>query len=367
MQGQKEFWQAQLLGLKRLPEESGAWGLLLPASTIKNKTHQADAADSIDEINLSWLKFDTRDVLDMNRGYLLVIGMFVFGFMGFSLLVFAAQELLDRVVNPGWNLFLADGLLLAIAVSGAVVAYRAVRAPLVEPFVLLRPARRFHVWTGPKQGWKSWAYDELVPFTLVSKLVTSAGASTVYTLRLALIDPKTREIKECIAPAPMQRTPEACGQVWQFIREYMDGKPEDLPAVRSRPSIHDKAADLVRFDRRFGSAVITPDHRIARGVLPKCFYWFWAVVDYWQMRAMAWIQRTAPRPLPPQELAQVLAWQGSNPYRFIELTSDERLANQGKLPRLRIRWMVAGVLATLLWGGTFVMMCYGILSTLWEK
>jgi len=121
----------------------------------------------------------------------------------------------------------------------------------------------------------------------------------------------------------------------------------------------------VRFDRRF-VGVITADHRFEPGAFPRLFYWFWAVFDYWQMRAMVWIQRTAPRPAPPPELAQALAWKGLNPYRFIESTPDETLALQGRLPRLRRRWLVAGILGTLLHGGLFLMMSFGILSTLWE-
>jgi hypothetical protein len=366
MQGKKEFWQAQLLGLKHLPHESGAWGVLLPLPRSKHKTHQADAAELIEEINPTWIRFDVRDVKDMHRGMSFVLSVF----LGLFALVTAPAVLLQpsgAQPTPLWIELAIWCVPTIIVVSAGACAYRFARALFSEPITLIRPTRHFHVWAGRKQGWKSWPYDELVPFTMVSKLVTTAGASTVYMLRLALIDPKTREIKESIAPAPMQRTPEACGQAWQFIREYMDGKPEDLPPVRRRPSIHDKAADLVRFDRRFGNGIITPDHRIARGIFPKCFYWFWAVVDYWQMRAMAWIQRTARRPAPPPELAQALAWQGDNPYRFVAQSEEEKLAAQGKLPRLRLRWTVAGTLATVLWGGTFVAMCYGILSTLWER
>ncbi|MBA2722969.1 MAG: hypothetical protein H0U56_08745 [Methylibium sp.] len=75
--------------------------------------------------------------------------------------------------------------------------------------------------------------------------------------------------------------------------------------------------------------------------------------------------RTAPRTALPPELAQSLAW--NNPYRFIEPSVDEKLALQGKLPRVRRRWLVAGLFGTLLHGGLLLMMSYGILSTLSEK
>jgi hypothetical protein len=210
------------------------------------------------------------------------------------------------------------------------------------------------LWTGKKTGWQSWAYDELVPFTQMNTIVSTAGASTVFSLRLALIDPKTRAFIQVISPAPLQRTPEQCGQIWEFIRRYMDAEPLLLPPVRLQPDLNDPAADLARFDRRFGR-FITPDHRIAPGMLAPLYVGFWSVVDYWQMRAMAWIQRTALRPAPPIELAEALQWRGSNPYRFVPLTADEVLAWKGQLPRLRWRWRwrVVRFFATVLWGGCF--------------
>ena len=365
MQGKKAFWEAQLTGLKHLPTESGAWGVLLPRPSSKQKSHEADAAEFLEEINPGWLRFDTRDVVDMNRGYGAFWGLWVSFFGTLVLLpLIGALYLRGDLFDRSSLIPLALGIIFFLFF--AIWAYRSARAPFAEPMVLSRADRRFHVWAGKKLGWKSWAYDDLVPFTLVSKLVTPSGASTVYMLRLAVLDPATREIKESIAPAPMQRTPQVCGQIWQFIRENMDGAPESLPPVRRRPSIHDKAADLARFDRRFGASIITPDHRIAPGIFAPCFFWFWAVVDYWQMRAMAWIQRSAPRPEPPAALARALAWEGHNPYRFVALTPDEQLAFQGRLPGMRLRWLVAGTLATVLWGGVFLALCVGILSTLWE-
>jgi hypothetical protein len=360
MQGKKEYVKAQLVGLKVLPEESGLWGVLLPRPGDKAVTHEPLASEDLETLSPEVLRFANRDVDGMNRAYGLFLGSSLGTLLalGITPTFFRLEgKELDHLIHIG----LASLLLLSFVFGLGLWAYRSARSPMAEPIVLARKPRRFFLWTGKKAGWQSWAYDELVPFTQTHTVVTTAGASTGFTLRLALIDPKTREFIQVINPAPIQRTPEACGQLWEFIRRYMDQPPEALPPVRLQPDLNDPAADLARFDRRFGG-FITPDHRIAPGILPKLFFAFWAVVDYWQMRAMAWIQRTAPRPIAPPELAQALRWTGTNPYRFTPLTADEALAWKGQLPRQRLRWRVVQFFATVLWGGLFLFMAWGFLS-----
>lgn len=354
MKGKKEYVKAQLVGLKMLPTESGLWGVLLPKPGEKAVAHQPTEREDIEVLNPAVLRFSSRDFDGMNRGYGVALGVF-------------AAALLSIGLAPlciGWNWRsssnVASSVLALIVCWGMVAAfatwaYRSARAPMPEPMTLARKLRRFYFWADRKNGWQSWPYDDLVPFAQVNTLVTSAGASTVFTLRLALIDPETREFKQVISPAPPQRTPESCGAIWEFIRRYMDQPPEALPPVRLQPDLNDPAADLARFDRRF-EGFITPDHHIAPGILPKLFVGFWSVVDYWQMRAMAWIERTAPRPVPPPELSEALNWHGENPYRIVPPTADELLAWKGQLPRLRWRWRIAQIASTVLWGGLFLFM-----------
>lgn len=350
-----------MLGLKVLPKESGNWGILLPLPTEPVLAHAPEVTGAVERIDPAALQFDTTDFDDMNRGYGLVLGLFMALFSTICTLALApklfSQDLasIEFVVLPM--------LLLGLPVAFAFWALRSARAPLREPFILSRKLRKFYVWVDKKQGWRSWDYDSLTPFTQVNRLVTAAGASTVYALRLVVLDQKTRAIKETITPVPVKRTPEACGQMWEFIRCYMDGQPQDLPPVRLQPEQGDKAANLVRFDSRF-TGVITPDHSFEPGIFPRLFFWFWAIVDYWQMRAMVWIQRKAPRPAHPPELVDTLHWSGPNPYKVIKPNHDEMLARSGSLPDLRRRWLIAGVLATLLYGGLFALMTAGILSSL---
>lgn len=365
MKGKKEYVKAQLVGLKTLPTESGLWGVLLPKPGEKAVMHQPTERDDVEVLNPAVLRFASRDFDGMNRGYGLALGTFAAALYAAGIFPFLIGFSTNKVSDLiDFGLVMMLGL---VFVSGfALWAYRSARAPIPDPIVLARELRRFYFWTGRKTGWESWPYDDLVPFTQLNTLVTSAGASTVFTLRLALIDPKTREFKQVITPAPPQRTPESCGQIWEFIRRYVDKPPESLPPVRLQPDLNDPAADLARFDRRF-DGFITPDHRIAAGILPKLFVGFWSVVDYWQMRAMAWIQRTAPRPVPPPELAEALNWRGDNPYRVVPPTSEEALAWKGQLPRLRWRWRTAQIAATALWGGLFLFMAGSFLAAAWGR
>ena len=354
---------SQLLGLRQLPDKSGDWGILLPRQKEHIAAHVPAAHDAIGHIDPAALQFVGNDFDDMTRGYGVALGSFMALFSAISTLVLAPQLLSQDLA---WVEFIVLPLLLVGTPIGfATWALRSARAPFREPFVLSRKLRRFYVWVDVRQGWRSWSYDGLIPFTQVNRLVTTAGASTIYALRLAVIDPETREIKETITPGPLSRTPESCGQLWEFIRRYMDGLPNELPPVRLLPGPAERAADLARFDRRF-MAIVSPQHQIAPGILPKLFFWFWAVAEYWQMRAMAWVQRTAPRPERPAELNAALLWDGPNPYRVLESTDEELLARTGRLPRLRVRWQVAGILASLLYGSVFVAMTLGIVSTAWR-
>jgi hypothetical protein len=92
MQGQKEFWQAQLMGLKRLPEESGAWGVLLPTSRSNAKSHEAQASEFVSQLNPSYLQFDTGDFLGMHRG----TSFFLAAFVGFFALVTMPAVVMQR-------------------------------------------------------------------------------------------------------------------------------------------------------------------------------------------------------------------------------------------------------------------------------
>lgn len=357
----KSFWQGQLLGLKTLPTENGAWGVLLPRPGDKQRTHKPDATEFVEVLDANQLR---RGFEDGNRGFGVALGSCI-GALAMIATLVATQKPLERELHWLEVIGVASIFFLWVVVP-VTWAYRSARAPFREPFILSRKLRRFYLWVDKKQGWQHWNYDELVPFTQVNKLVTSAGATTAFALRLVVLDPKTREIKQSLTPAPVQRTPEQCGEIWEFIRCYMDGQPEDLPPVRSRPGIHDRAADLVRFDRQFTGA-ITADHRFGPGIFPKLYFGFWSVINYWQLRPMAWIQRSAPRVAMPLELAQALSQESPNPYRFLLRTPDEELALQGRLPRLRWRWAVVQLISTALWGGLFVLMSYGLSSTLWEK
>ncbi|WP_133250534.1 hypothetical protein [Cupriavidus alkaliphilus] len=53
MKAGKNYIRTQLLGMKRLPHENGAWGFLLPRGK-EQATHEADAHDQIQDINAAY-------------------------------------------------------------------------------------------------------------------------------------------------------------------------------------------------------------------------------------------------------------------------------------------------------------------------
>ena len=61
----------------------------------------------------------------------------------------------------------------------------------------------------------------------------------------------------------------------------------------------------------------------------------------------------------PVELREAMEWQGENPYRTRPPTEEERQAWEGRLPHLRLRWLAAAALSTLIYGGMFLLMTVG--------
>jgi hypothetical protein len=349
----------QVFGFNDLPDQSGVWGMLLPRVGEKQVAHEPEAADIVQDINPAFLSFRSVE-MDVNRGWCLCLGGLMFAFLATVLVGFFFLPW--HPSNTWWSTSIAVGAPLVAAGLAAFTVQRALRGPLPPPILISRRLRRIYAWADKKTGWRVFDYDKLIPATFISRVVTGAGGGTVYMLRLCELEPGTRRITGSIGPVPPRGGPEYCGAAWEFIRRYMDGPPEALPAVKWQPPIGNKASAWFQIDRDMFIDHIDASHRLKPSLFSWVFVWFWSVIDYWQRMATMWIQRTAPRPAYPPELQDALRFDGPNPYKRIEPTGDEALALHAKLPHMRLRWNVVRVLATVLWGGLLLAMVIGVLT-----
>jgi hypothetical protein len=349
----------QIFGFKELPEQSGTWGMLLPRVGEKQVSHEPEAADIVQDINPAFLKFRNAET-DVERGLFLCLGVLMFCFIGTCTV--------DLLLGPwhqnvGWvTLLFIFSLFFAVLGLAILAIWRSTRLPLPPPILISRHLRKIYAWADAKTGWRVFDYDSLIPAVFFSRIVTGAGAGTVYMLRLCELEPGTRRITASVGPAPARGGPEYCGAAWEFIRRYMDGPPEAVPAVKWHPPFGDKASAWFQIDRDMFIDHIDANHRLKPSLFSWVFVWFWSVMEYWYRIATFWIQRTAPRPPYPPELEAALKFEGPNPYRTIEPVGNEALAVQSKLPHMRLRWNVVRLLATLGWGGLLVAMIYGVLT-----
>ena len=350
-----------LLGMKELPEQGGGWGLLLPRGKAPAEL-KPGAHGAVQAINPAYIEFVPR-VSVSNRGMGVFYGAW---FLGVGLLMFTPgmpESLMEAFREGGEHVVPALVSLLVymlVVLCPFVWAYRSARMPLAPPVLLSRSLRKFYCWVDRKRGWMVLDYDDLHPAVFRSTMVTTAGSATFFNLGLAQLVPGTRKIADQVNPAPPLFPAERPEEVWEFIRTYMDGTPEDLPPVDPMPPLQDSRADHARMDRLLLQDMVDEHHRLKPGFFNKLYTWFWGGVSYWTERCDLWVQRTAPRPAYPPELVEAMQWQGDNPYRTRSPTEEEQAAWEGRLPHLNRRWWAAAAFSTLIYGGMFLLMTVGV-------
>lgn len=345
-----------LLGMKELPEQGGRWGLLLKKGSERAELTPAGHG-SVQKISSAGIEF-VPQILLSDRG----MGVF-YGAWFFILFVClfgpgsASYHLKQSGIDVG--MLVIDAVIGSVGLGFGIWAYRSARSLLPPPVILSRTLRRFYWWSGRKEGWQSLDYDKAVPVALTAPVVTVAGSATFFGLSLMELEPGSRRIVKRIGPAPPLGRAEHPEQVWEFIRTYMDGSPEQLPPVDPVPPVDDRRADLARMDRLMLGDFVDAHHRLIPGIFPKLYTSFYGAVGYWSERCWLWVQRTAPRPEYPPELREALQCEGENPYRTRPPTEQETLAWEGRLPHLKRRWLVVAVLSTLIYGGMFLLLTVG--------
>ena len=343
----------QLFGYTTLPDENGLWGILLPRPSDKSEQSEPDAQDVVQKITADHLVFENVHNFN-NRGALLFLFAPMTAIMaGFMLSI---PSIALHPTTPFYFPYVFMVLIGGIAAAFGFTAYRSARKPLPPPVYISRPLRKVLAWQEKTKTWLALDYDTLVPATYARKMVTTSGSATLYALTLHQLKPGTREIEHAVTPVEHRGTPDQCRAIWEFIRRYMDGKPEDLPPIRLVPSIHNPKAWMARTDRTVFGGLIDDEHRIKFKDIVFAYFvvYFWGTVGYWWDRAACWIERTAPRaPLPDWLSSSTSAEKTASPYRVIPPTPTQLQAQEGTLPHMRRRWLVCGVLSTALWGFMF--------------
>ena len=346
--------KGQLFGYKELPAESGLWGILLPRPGDKVVAHEPDAQDVVQRLDDSCLVFDHSSVVG-NRGFLFAL------FVPFSLLPMHLVPLLFRLsAKPMSFILFSYFVVIGLIAISLLTVYRAARDPLRPPVYLCRKSREIYAWHVRAKKWIVLDYDRVVPATVVIKAVTPAGSSTGYALTFNQLQLGSRAIEYSVMPVSARGHPRYCGEMWEYVRRYMDGPPEALPPIRLVPTLRDQPnAWMARTDRALFTDFVDESHRVKRELFAIVVVWFWGSLGYWWERAAGWIERTAPKMPLPEELQRCVSSASSADYRMIEASESEKMAQAGTLPHMRRRWAVCGLIGTMVWGGLFALVMAG--------
>lgn len=292
----------------------------------------------------------------------LTIGIFISSYMLLGAITFL-PPLLARE-TPFGVLAVVTGVFLSCIIGPVVLVYKVVTNPVKPPVIISRKTRRVYVWQGKKIGWRTLDLDSSYPFVFRSKLVSTAGATTIYTLQLAELD-TDRTIVEAAVLGPFSRLPDECARRWEFIRRYMNSEPDKVPPVLAQPPVNDRRATLARMDRIGSSGLVGRDFRLKKGLFAWSYFCFHGVVSYWWLRAAAWMQCRGKYPEYSVVMRDAMAFEGPNVYPKNPLSAIEKAAFEGRLPYLRIRWAVIGILSTSLWGGLWLIMASPMVA-MWD-
>lgn len=336
-----------LFGMTKLPLQSGGWGSLLNSASDAPRARPA-SVKAIQTINDSFIVFSSINS-SSSRGFAFVLGL-VIGCAGSSMVL--ADVVLGGVLSREdfWPQ-LAGAYAVLLLISGVFFAWSvtSVRRTLSPPVVLSRRLRKFYCWIGPKAGWVALEYDKVQPVSMVSRSYSLAGAATGYVLAVVDMDASSRSIRSYVPLVQPHRDYRAPEMIWEFIRTYMDGDPDALPAADPMPPTDDARADFALLDRRLFGDLIDDRHRVKPGMFPMVYVHVVGALMYWFERAGFWISRVAPKPDWPQDIRdEMSAPSVDSSFRVRDLTDAECLAYAGRLGYLNRRWLVLGAICTVI-------------------
>lgn len=120
-------------------------------------------------------------------------------------------------------------------------------------------------------------YRDMIPTIRHTMMASVGGVSQWYFMLYTWVDNLTdRRVTEAAGTSHMHPTPEVCLSRWHLIRTYMEGKPEDMPAITDYPKeshIHKESQMYMFADYDYQrSGAITEGHRI-KNKLMSPFIW----------------------------------------------------------------------------------------------
>ncbi|HIH2751409.1 hypothetical protein L3V59_36245 [Burkholderia aenigmatica] len=336
-----------------LPEkENGTYFILPKAGESPQVGAEPDAWQMVARINPAYLEF-SKTARSTYKSLGLWASVWGGGMLFLAILPMVIKVFID-VDRLGIDGPIVGALQLVICLCIAIgIPCRLLRRPQ-SPILLSRRLRRFYQWQGKKAGWTALDYDQVVPYVTRVTAVSPTGTATSFFLDVGVLNPGTRKVAQFIRlsdPAIAVLPPV---ELWEFVRAYMDELPTKVPPIEYRIPEGQAHGIHARMDRDLNPGMVDKEHRLKPGVFYKVYFASEAMIGYWSDRLIPRMERRAPCPPMPAELAEAMQWEGENPYRMSPPSDIEQKAIDGQLPYMNRRWFIGMLLSTLLWGGSFV-------------
>ena len=228
------------------------------------------------------------------------------------------------------------------------------RLPLRPPTYLSRTLPRVYGWHGNKKidgGWLYIDWDKVVPVTRRVQLFHSSGSSTLYVLQLLEVDPGTKAILKTIAVFNPQRASELCGEMWEFIRQYMNGAAENLPPARIDWRLGGVSGLVIRLHEMAFEQWMRPDGTVRFGPISVFFAPLMVAASYLFVGISVWLEHIIAKQRLPAELEEAKRWVGKNPYPMYESSPEDRArlkARAMKILPIDLMLMVISILFHLI-------------------
>ena len=339
------------------------WGIPLPLPHDRAITHEP-RAELIHEVNPAYLSYWNPDAVGRAFYFwasaiagLVPTSVGAFGFL--------SHVIRNGSVVKGEPIDAVDiGLIIffgALPIFAAVLTYLSVRLPLRPPTYLSRTLRRVYGWHGNKNvdaGWMSIDWDKAIPVTRRVQLLHSSGSSTLYVLQLLEVDPGTKAILKTVPVFNPQRDPELCGEMWEYIRRYMNGAPESLPPARTDWGMGGFFGLVIRLHEMAFETWMRPDGTLRLGPFSFFFAPVFVAAIYVYVALAVWLEHVIPKQKTPAELEQANRWIGRNPYPIYGGAPDEHAKLKASAMKILPIDLILMAISLLFHLGIFGMLLY---------
>ncbi len=341
--------------MEKIQFDNPKWGRIL-SSPKHERIVDANADQLAEEINPNYLTFWRRHLSD--RGAIFFISSFI--------LLFLSIAMLPEFLNPTPHY--KDGQLVVHSeldkIAFSVFFTTLYSIPLISTLLCLflprhpptffdRKNRKVYGWSGVFFGrWTVLDFDAVTAVSQVASHYHTAGRTTLYSLWLCEVEPKTNRILKRISVIYSSRLAEVPSQIWEFSRAYMNLPIEKVPPVE----LHLKPQTLYeRFwltnRSLFGFLMHEESGKLVfDGPVSRFFAPFFGMCMYPMELCGYVLDRVVPHRKLPPELRQLVPWQGDNSYRLKRATPEERADINAEGKSDRMIHIVSIALAIAFWG-----------------